>query len=234
MRVNDYYSEDGNAITFTRQQASHFAKNIAGDFNPIHDEDSKRFCVPGDLLFSISLSKYGISQHMRVTFSGMVTDGVAIQFPPLDDNITICDTNNKEYLTLERHGDVNHDENLIKSLTRSYVEFSGQTFPHILVPLMANNNAMINTARPLVVYESMAIDMKRLDVSEVVLELDHAEMETEGKRGKATLNFNLVSNGETVGTGSKSMLLSGLRPFDKELMETLVNDYAQRKDSYLQ
>ncbi len=232
MRLNDYYSEENNGVVFTRQQASDFAKNVAGDFNPIHDVDSKRFCVPGDLLFSISLSKYGLSQKMRVTFSGMVSDGVAIQFPPLDDSVTICDINGKEYLTLQREGEISHNEALINSLTRSYVEFSGQTFPHILVPLMANNNAMINTARPLVVYESMAIDMQRLDVSDVVLELNHAEMETEAKRGKATLHFNLVSNGETVGTGSKSMLLSGLRPYDGEQMDALVNDYAARKESY--
>ena len=51
---------------------------MAGDFNHIHDEDSKRFCVPGDLLFAVLLSKEGISQKMRFEFSGMVGDGIAL------------------------------------------------------------------------------------------------------------------------------------------------------------
>ena len=234
MRLNDYYSEDGNKVLFTREQASDFAKNVAGDFNPIHDVESKRFCVPGDLLFALSLSKYGISQKMRVTFSGMVTDGTPITFPETEaSSITICDVNDKEYLTLDCSGDTSLDENLINSLTRSYVEFSGQTFPHILVPLMAENNAMINPGRPLVIYESMAIDMDRVDVTDVSLELEQAKLDADGKRGTATLEFKLISNGETVGRGAKSMVLSGLREYDEEKISTLVEDYTSRKNTYL-
>lgn len=233
MRLDDYYSEDGDKVVFTREQASDFAKNIAGDFNPIHDVDSKRFCVPGDLLFSLSLNKYGICQKMRVTFSGMVTDGIAINFPPVEgDSVTICDVNNKEYLTLECSGDTSHDSALINTLTKNYVEFSGQTFPHILVPLMKENNAMINPARPLVIYESMAIDMDRIDVSDVTLKLAHASLDVEGKRGTASLEFNLLHGNETIGRGSKTMLLSGLREYDEEQISTLVTDYTSRKNTY--
>ena len=51
MLVEKYYSEVGQEVRVSRQQASDFAKNIADDFNPIHDVQTKRFCVPGDLLF---------------------------------------------------------------------------------------------------------------------------------------------------------------------------------------
>lgn len=78
MFLTAYHSNQQHQFQFTRQQASHFAKLVAGDFNPIHDEDSKRFCVPGDLLFAVLLQKEGISQKMRFDFSGMVSDGVAL------------------------------------------------------------------------------------------------------------------------------------------------------------
>jgi len=61
MFLQKYYSGDDEKIHFSRQQASRFAKEVAGDFNPIHDQEAKRFCVPGDLLFALVLSKYGLS-----------------------------------------------------------------------------------------------------------------------------------------------------------------------------
>ena len=62
MQLNQYFSETDNSFEFTRQQASDFAKKVAGDFNPIHDVISKRFCVPGDLLFAVLLSKTEIGR----------------------------------------------------------------------------------------------------------------------------------------------------------------------------
>ena len=61
MFLDKYYSEVGTKVQFTRQQGSGFAKEIADDFNPLHDPDAKLFCVPGDLLFAIALAKYGLS-----------------------------------------------------------------------------------------------------------------------------------------------------------------------------
>ncbi|MFP3345098.1 DUF3581 family protein, partial [Halomonas sp. SIMBA_159] len=85
--------------TFTREQASHFAKKVAGDFNPIHDADNKRFCVPGDLLFSVMLAKTGLSQKMRVEFAGMITDGVALAINTKSSNdLSLVDEKGKEYL----------------------------------------------------------------------------------------------------------------------------------------
>lgn len=233
MQLQDYYSSAGNRVSFSRQQASDFAKNIAGDFNPIHNPDAKRFCVPGDLLFAVALHRYGLSQKMRVTFSGMVT-GEAVIFPEAaSGKITISDDNGKEYLTIEREGETTHTPALINELTRNYVAFSGQTFPHILVPLMEKNGVMINPERPLVIYESMAIEMARLDATAPALALANSRLDVDGKRGSATLEFNLISDGEIIGRGAKSMVLSGLREFDAAQVSALVNEYASWKRDYL-
>ena len=232
MLLENFYSEASNKIHFTRKQASDFAKQIAGDFNPIHDEASKRFCVPGDLLFALLLDKYGVSQKMRVTFSGMVSDGVALHFnDSTGDNIAIVDDKDKEYLRLTRSGQTVNNATLIDNLTRRYVEFSGQTFPHILVPLMKAHQVMINPVRPLVIYESMVIDIDDLDIEEPQLELSNSSLVAEGKRGAVCLKFNLLSNGKVIGKGEKNMVLSGLRRYDEEQIQQLVSGYDAQKSA---
>jgi len=234
MLLDNYYSEASSKIHFTRKQASDFAKDIAGDFNPIHNEDAKRFCVPGDLLFALLLSKYGISQKMRVTFSGMVSDGVALHFKDsTGDDITIVDDKEKEYLSLSRNGTASQDTALIHNLTCRYVEFSGQTFPHILVPLMKEHQVMINPDRPLVIYESMVIDIDDLNIAQPQLELSNSTLEVEGKRGTVCLMFNLLSNGKVIGKGEKNMVLSGLREYDEDRLQHLVMGYDARKTGYV-
>lgn len=233
MFLDDYYNNAEGAIRVSRQQASDFAKKIAGDFNPIHDEDAKRFCVPGDLLFALVLNKYGVSQHMNFIFSGMVGDGVKLIFPEASaDPITISDSSGKDYLTIEHEGETSMDPDLIQNLTRHYVEFSGQTFPHILVPLMAQHEVMINPDRPLVIYESMAINMDRLDIKDPELELTNSTLDVEGKRGSVCLEFCLKAAGEIVGKGEKNMVLSGLRAFEQETIDQLANNYTARKLAY--
>jgi len=230
MLLEDYYSEDDAKITFSRQQASDFAKHIAGDFNPIHDPDAKRFCVPGDLLFSLVLAKCGLSQKMRFVFSGMVNDNVALDFPDTDAAmLDISDANGKKYLSLERSGETTRNSDLIRDLTSSYVRFSGHTFPHILVPLMSEQRVMINPDRPLVIYESMAIDLDRLDFSDPTLELTRSLLEVDGKRGNVRLEFCLRSGDEVVGKGEKAMVISGLRAYDAERVQAMVDNYASRK-----
>ncbi|MGD8557321.1 MAG: DUF3581 family protein, partial [Chromatiales bacterium] len=109
MNISNYYSENADGIQFSRQQASDFAKQVADDFNPIHDPDSKRFCVPGDLLFAVVLSRYGLSEKMHFNFSGLVSDGVPLLFPESDANkIAISDRQGKEYLNFERSGAVSN------------------------------------------------------------------------------------------------------------------------------
>ena len=233
MFLDKYFNNKAGNICVSPQQASNFAKNVAGDFNPIHDVGAKRFCVPGDLLFSLVLKNYGLSQHMNFTFSGMVGDGIELIFPEADNgSITISDSNGKDYLSIKHEGETSTDPELIQSLTRHYVEFSGQTFPHILIPLMAEHNVMINPERPLIIYESMDINMNRLDIKDPELELANSTLEVNGKRGSVCLEFNLKSDGEIVGAGKKNMVLSGLREFDQETIDQLVSDYTTRKETY--
>lgn len=233
MILDNYYAEDNTTLRISRQQASDFAKDIAGDFNPIHDVDAKRFCVPGDLLFALVLAKYGLSQRMRFSFAGMVGDGVSLTFPDSANGLVdIVDEKGKKYLGLERQGATSTDRDLIHDLTCAYVQFSGQTFPHILVPLMTEKQVMINPDRPLVIYESMAIDLDHLDISGVELELTGSTLNVSGKRGDVSLEFCIKSSGSVVGRGEKNMVLSGLRAFDRETISHLVDDYAARKENY--
>ncbi len=233
MFLDDFYQQQGDFLQISREQASDFAKSIAGDFNPIHNIDAKRFCVPGDLLFALVLNKYGVSQHMHFTFSGMVGDSVELIFPEIsDEDIVIKDSADKTYLSIEHSGENNPNPELTSRLSRRYVEFSGQTFPHILVPLMAEHNVMINPARPLIIYESMTINIEQLDINEPELTLTESKLDVQGKRGNVSLAFSVSDNGKIVGSGEKTMVMSGLREFEQSAIDELVADYATRKESY--
>jgi hypothetical protein len=233
MNLEKYYTREGSKLSFTRQQASDFAKTVAGDFNSIHDADSKRFCVPGDLLFSVIIDHYGLRQTMGVSFSGMVGDDVILILPEVNAReISIYDENDKKYLDVSTNGQQSKDEGLVESLTRNYVEFSGHTFPHVLVPLMKENNVMINTERPLVIYDHMRISLDTLDIDSVELKLTDNIFRLYGKRGDVALNYDLRCNGETVGKGQKKMVLSGLREYDQDKIDQLVDAYNERKSQY--
>jgi len=110
MFLDKYFNKNEGNINVSPQQASSFAKKVAGDFNPIHDEEAKRFCVPGDLLFALVLNNYGLSQTMNFTFSGRVGDGVELVCP--DDGkgaIKISDSNGKDYRSIECEGETSTD-----------------------------------------------------------------------------------------------------------------------------
>ncbi|GAB3530281.1 DUF3581 domain-containing protein [Photobacterium alginatilyticum] len=233
MFLESYYSEQNGEFSFTREQASHFAKKVAGDFNPIHDEDNKRFCVPGDLLFSVVLSKVGLSQKMRFEFAGMINDGIAISVDQKsNDDLSMIDGSGKEYLHIIRDGETTLNQDLIEQVTKSYVQFSGMNFPHIMVPLMESKQIMINPTRPLVIYESMELDFERLDISSPTVELTGSDIDVDGKRGSVTLKFCFKENGEVVGTGRKRMVMSGLKPYCQNDIDDLVNRFNQRKDDF--
>lgn len=232
MFIDQYFSEKDGRIRFSREQGSRFAKEVADDFNPLHDEDAKRFCIPGDLLFAVVLARYGVSQHMEFTFSGMVLEDTELLLPEPAGHLLLRDANGKDYLDIVRGGDNSSDEALIQSLTRSYVDFSGHTFPHILEPLLASANVMMNPARPMVMYVSMTIDLDRLDISAPVLEGGDHRIDIDGKRGGVELKFNLVENGEIVGRGAKRLILGGLREYDKAAMEAAIADFDNRKRAY--
>jgi hypothetical protein len=233
MNLEKYYNLEGSRLSFTRQQASDFAKRVAGDFNSIHDVDSKRFCVPGDLLFSVIIHHYGLRQTMGFSFSGMVSDDVKLILPEVNAReISIYDENNKKYLDVSSNGTHSRNQNLIGSLTRNYVEFSGHTFPHILVPLMRENNVMMNPERPLVIYDHMRISLDTLDIDSIDLRLSNSTFRLYGKRGDVALNYDLYCNGELVGKGQKKMVVSGLREYEQARLDELIATYDELKSRY--
>ncbi|MGV6859997.1 MAG: DUF3581 domain-containing protein [bacterium] len=235
MQLTDFYSTAPNGtVKIAPEQASTFAKSVAGDFNPIHNPDNKRFCVPGDLLFSLVLNQYGLSTKMLFTFKGMVGANASLLFNEDDpEQLSVEDEKGKTYLYVKREGENSQDAALIKELACGYVSFSGQTFPHILVPLMQENGVMINPERPLVIYENMAIDLNTLDIEKPRLVMSNATLDVNGKRGNVSLEFNIESNGTSVGTGRKNLVISGLRPYESGALDTLIDDYQALKQAYV-
>jgi len=233
MFIEQYCPIDSEKISFTRQQASDFAKQVADDFNPLHNVEAKRFCVPGDLLFSVIIAKAGLHKDMSFNFSGMVKDNITLSFPTeINESFDIVDEKEKTYLTVEASGEKTHCPALIDALTKAYVDFSGHTFPDILVKLMAENNVMINPTRPMVMYQCMKIKLQRLDITTLSLKLAQTSLSIEGKRGDAWLEFDLISEGEVVGHGKKHMLLSGLREYCPENIELMITQYKASKEKY--
>jgi len=234
MFLKAYYDKQDNSIRISAQQASNFAKEVAHDFNPLHDVDAKRFCVPGDLLFSLVLEKYGLSENMHFVFSGMVGDGVLLDFPDTNaEQFDVTDKQGKTYLQIHRSGKINRDQAMLEALIRDYVAFSGQNFPYVLVPLLAKEKVMFNIDRPLVIYESMTLNMRRVEMQNPSLETLEPEMEVNGKRATAYLHFQIVAQGEVVGTGFKKLAVSGLREYEAEPLQAFVDDYLARKNGFL-
>ena len=233
MFLDDFFTESNGNILIREQQASRFAKEICGDFNPIHNPDAKRFCVPGDLLFSLVLAKYGLSQHMEFGFADMVGRGVKLRMPETDaGQLDICDDTGKTYLHVVREGERKYDEALIEAFTRSYVAFSGHNFPGLLVPLMAEHKVMVNTQRPLIIYASMSFELETFDMVDPVLELSSSKLDVSGKRGDAYLYFDILSAGKIAGRGIKKLILSGLREYVPEQIQQLIDDNEGWKTDY--
>ena len=223
MNLESFQTRDGNKLCYSQEQASRFAKEIAGDFNPLHDIGSRRFCVPGDLLFVTLLSMYGVATRTQVEFSNMVDDQMEFELPAeVDEEFELVDTRGKSCLTLTFSGERERNARLVSSILENYVKFSGKTFPDILVAQMQENNVMINPARPLVIYKSMQISLQdgaadALQASaskKLELQLASSDMAIEGKKATTNLNFELLIDGSKIGEGNKVMLLGGLRDYD--------------------
>lgn len=234
MFLKDFYSIHEGSISIIAEQASMFAKEVAHDFNPLHDVDAKRFCVPGDLLFSMALEKYGLSQNMHFVFAGMVGHDVLLKFPDIDaEQIDVNDHQGKTYLQIERSGDISRNPVLIESFIRDYVAFSGQNFPYVLVPLLAQENVMFNLSRPLVIYESMTLTFDHLDFKQASVEMLKPKIEVNGKRASAFLHFQIKADGNVVGTGFKKLAISVPSHYEGEPIQAFVDDYLARKNNYL-
>ncbi|GLP96553.1 DUF3581 domain-containing protein [Paraferrimonas sedimenticola] len=233
MFLSPYYTQTDAGVEISAEQASQFAKGVAQDFNPIHDPDNKRFCVPGDLLFALTLGRYGLSQSMNFRFEGMVGANAQLQFPQtIGSEFGLKDTREKQYLSMQREGEVLENPAVIEAFIRNYVAFSGHNFTDVVLPLMQRHQVMVNPARPLVIYESMGFDLEHLNLVSPELELVNTELEIQGKRGDATLEFAIKDAGVVVGTGRKTLVLSGLREICPDAIDNMCTIYAQRQQSY--
>lgn len=230
MNIEQFASLNGNCLKVSREQASSFAKGVAGDFNPIHDADAKKFCVPGDLLFAIVLHRYGVCDHMRFEFEGMVNDTTELLLPEsAQAHFGIVDAASKQYMSVSMEGRGCPASPWVDDLAKNYVQFSGKAFPHILVDLMRNEGVMINPQRPLVIYRDMVIVLDEFETGPIHLELTQAELNVDGKKGVVSLAFHITSEGREIGHGTKNMLLSGLREYDQAQMDVVIENYNQSK-----
>tara|TARA_B110000003_G_scaffold117651_1_gene120124 strand:- start:3888 stop:4598 length:711 start_codon:yes stop_codon:yes gene_type:complete len=236
MFIDQFSYQNGAELSISAHQASEFAKTISNDFNPIHDPDNRRFCVPGDLLFALAVERYGLAQSMEFHFSGLVSADTALVFPFEQGNkFEILDSRGKEYLRVSLDGARLATNDGVEALVRAYVRFSGQNFPHILVPLMTEQNVMINAQRPLIIYQSMSLQLDQLNLNKPTLKLSETTLEVDGKRGDAHLHFEVLVGATIVGRGVKHLILSGLRPFEQGAVDLMVSDYLgwQSKHGYL-
>lgn len=240
MVLSDYFLREANAVSFSEEQASSFAKGVAGDFNPLHDPDNKRFCVPGDLLFSVLLNHYGVASTTGVQFSGMLDGNTRMLLPEeASEHTVIVDDKDKALLSLFLQGPRIHQAASVNNLCEEYVKFSGQTFPDILVPLMRDASVMINPARPMVIYKDMSIEIEddKLDAlsmegAGVKLALADTDISVNGRKGAVRLQFSIEVNSNTIGMGVKNMVLSGLREYDEAAMQNIVSQYTQWRADY--
>jgi len=231
MFSEQFFSVQDGRIVITAPQASFFAKEVAGDFNPIHDPDARRFCVPGDLLFAVVVSRFGLSENMTFRFRNLLGAEVPLEFRESDNGgtIEVVDEGGKVYLEVTRSGDITRDEQVIEEFTRCYVAASGKNFPHTLKPLMESHGVMFNPDRPMVMYESMSLALNQLELQQPDLELSKADLEVAGKRGNVTLDYQLISSGKTAGEVSKRLMLGGLREYCPEAMAGIVEEFYRLK-----
>lgn len=82
--LRPYYRDEGGALRISAERGSRFAKEVAGDHNPIHDAEAPRFCVPGDLLFALVLQRYGAARELALAFRGLLRADTPLQFPDID------------------------------------------------------------------------------------------------------------------------------------------------------
>jgi hypothetical protein len=229
--LEPFYSvtEDGG-VAVSAEQGSRFAKEVAGDYNYIHDPESKRFCVPGDLLAALVLAHFGLSEHMAFSFRGMVAADTPLYFPERAASaFDVTDADGKVYMHVERSGASQRDAQAVAAFLRQYVALSGQTFPHYLKPLMAEHGVMFNPERPLVIYDRMAFDLERLDFGEPELAFAGGSLDASAKRADVAVRFAIHAGRDAVGTAAKHLVISGLRPYDEARMNELIASFHARK-----
>lgn len=233
--LDSFHSVDADgAVRITAGQASRFAKEVAGDYNPLHDAGARRFCVPGDLLFALVLERYGLSTRMTFGFRGMVDADEPIHCPDTEAaSFALTDAGGGVFMEVEREGDCTRDKGAIETFIRQYTAFSGRTFPHYLIPLMAEKRVMFHPERPMVIYDSMGFELSTPILSRPVLELDDSTMDVNGRRGEAVMRFTIKDDGQPIGSGWKKLLISGVREYDEAAMDAFVERFNRHREAWL-
>ncbi len=249
MNLDTYRTIAANRLSFTREQSSFFAKEMAGDFNPLHDVTAKRFCVPGDLLFVCLVERFGLSRKTHIEFNSMVDESAMFELPEsFVDQFILSSSQDTECLTLSHKGEVAAYNDRIAAMVTRYVKFSGLTFPDVLVPLMQQHDVMIHPSRPLVIYRSMTIELNEAGISfvgpsnsqddievtvdAIELKLIDSSLDVSGKKAEARLQFEFSANNIAIGSGCKQMLLGGLRPYEQATIDDIVLRYNSWRDNY--
>ena len=170
---------------------------------------------------------------MTFKFSEMLSGDTPIHYPHSDDNhIGIEDGSGSCYLEIQRSGETTFSQEYVEALTRSYVRFSGQNFPDILIPLMASKRVMINPRKPFVIYEAMSLEMKELQLDYVETCLLGSSIQVAGKRGVVALSFEFRKDYQIVGVGTKKLILVGLRAYDQVAIDDMVATYNANKTRF--
>ncbi|PWG65558.1 DUF3581 domain-containing protein [Spiribacter halobius] len=225
-----YHDQRGGQVVISALQGSRFAKEVAGDHNPIHDADAPRFCVPGDLLFGLILQRYGLCRQLNLAFRGMLRGDTPLRFPAAaEDRLAVIDAGGRPVVDVVREGALPASPAAIAAVIRGYVAFSGRSFPELLHPLLAAEGVMFNTERPLVVYDSMRLRLDETPSAEARLTLTDSHLSVAGRRGDAQLTFAIHEGERRLGEGAKNLVVSGLRPYDAEAMERMVAAFERRQ-----
>jgi hypothetical protein len=226
-----FFEQRDDWVNISAPQGSGFAKQIAGDHNPIHDIDAPRFCVPGDLLFALVVSHYGLSHRMQLAFKGMLRADTPLKFPPLQTNAPfgVADESGKAYVEVSHQGRLDVAGPGVWALVAAYVGWSGQTFPDLLQPLLARHGVMFNPRRPFVVYDRMTLALDEPPDRDVSLELEGTTLEVSGKRGDAAFRFVIRNRQTAIGECEKRMVISGLRDYDDVEMTAMIEAYRRRR-----
>ena len=233
MLVDTYNYPDEDGVKVSAKQGCRFAKEVAGDFNPIHDAQARRFCVPGDLLVAMVLRQQGLVPQMRVRFRGMVGADVPLVFQQDSlEGVRMTDAQGRTFVEVELAGAANHDPERIDAFTRQYSAFSGRTFPELLEPLLREHGVMFNPDRPLVFYDSVSLTLDAVPGTAPELSLADSELEVAGRRADAHLTFTITEGGHTIGRGTKTAVVSGLQAWDEARMQDVLARYQARCEQH--
>ena len=230
MFVDQYYTCHEENFYFPKHKSSAFAKQIAKDFNPLHDVKNRRFCVPGDLIFSAILSKFGANKEMTFDFKRMINGIEALNVVSSNESISVKNIQNEEMISIHRGGEITHDKVFINGFIRSYVEFSGKMFPEVILNAMKKSGVMPSLKRPLIIYVKMSFSLNVFSSNRPQVMLRETVFEKLGRKGVMSLYFDVWVNGEIIGFGEKKIFIGSVCPCDPSALQVYINSYNARNN----